>query len=122
MGNICRSPTAEAVFRHQVKTAGFEKVVHVDSAGTHDFHAGESPDGRAQNAAIQRGYDMKKLRARQVHIKDFNTFHHILAMDKDNFVKLRREYIDNFAALYAFEIPRHISLLKKRIKTESAVC
>jgi len=61
MGNICRSPTAEAVFRHQVKTAGFEKVVHVDSAGTHDFHAGESPDGRAQNAAIQRGYDMKKI-------------------------------------------------------------
>ena len=90
MGNICRSPTAEAVFRHQVKTAGFEKVVHVDSAGTHDFHAGESPDGRAQNAAIQRGYDMKKLRARQVHIKDFNTFHHILAMDKDNFAILNK--------------------------------
>ena len=81
MGNICRSPTAEVVFRHQVKAAGFEKMIHVDSAGTHDFHVGESPDGRAQNAAIQCGYDMKDLRARQVHIQDFNTFQHILAMD-----------------------------------------
>ncbi len=72
MGNICRSPTAEIVFRHQIKSAGFEKVIYVDSAGTHDFHAGESPDRRAQNAAIQRGYNMKELRARQVHIKDFS--------------------------------------------------
>ena len=90
MGNICRSPTAEIVFRHQIKTAGFEKVIHADSAGTHDFHIGESPDRRAQKAAIQRGYDMKELRARQVHIKDFNTFHHILAMDKHNFAILNK--------------------------------
>ena len=90
MGNICRSPTAEAVFRHQVKTAGFERIIHVDSAGTHDYHTGEPPDGRAQNAAIKRGYDMGGIRARQVHIKDFNSFHHILAMDKHNFAILNK--------------------------------
>ncbi len=91
MGNICRSPTAEAVFRHQVKTAGFDQAIHIDSAGTHDYHIGNPPDERAQNAALLRGYDMKKLRARQVQIGDFEAFHHILAMDEDNLALLKRQ-------------------------------
>ena len=90
MGNICRSPTAEAVFRHQVKTAGLEDVIYIDSAGTHDYHTGEPPDKRAQRAALQRGYEMKDLRARQVRKQDFEAFHHILAMDKDNLLLLRQ--------------------------------
>ena len=61
MGNICRSPTAEAVFRHQVKVAELDDVIEIDSAGTHDYHIGEPPDGRAQQAALRRGYEMKDL-------------------------------------------------------------
>lgn len=91
MGNICRSPTAEAVFRHQVKAAGFAEAIYIDSAGTHDYHIGEPPDQRAQNAAVQRGYEMKELRARQVQMKDFEVFHHILAMDKDNLAILKQQ-------------------------------
>lgn len=90
MGNICRSPTAEAVFRHQVKAADLEEVIEIDSAGTGDYHIGEPPDGRAQQAALRRGYEMKDLRARQVRMQDFETFHHILAMDRDNLAILKR--------------------------------
>jgi protein-tyrosine phosphatase len=91
MGNICRSPTAEAVFRHQVTAAGFENAVHIDSAGTHDYHIGEPPDARAQKAAARRGYDATELRARQVDETDFEVFDYILAMDKANLAILERE-------------------------------
>ena len=91
MGNICRSPTAEAVFRHQVGMAGIDRQLYIDSAGTHDYHIGGPPDERAQNAAQRRGYDMKGLRARQVQISDFETFHHILAMDEDNLTLLKQQ-------------------------------
>ncbi|MBA4143229.1 MAG: low molecular weight phosphotyrosine protein phosphatase [Nitrosospira sp.] len=91
MGNICRSPTAEAVFRYQVTTAGFEKAIHIDSAGTHDYHVGAPPDERAQKAAIRRGYDPKGLRARRVNENDFEFFHYILAMDRANLAVLERE-------------------------------
>jgi protein-tyrosine phosphatase len=91
MGNICRSPTAEAVFRHQVTAAGFENAIHIDSAGTHDYHIGERPDARAQKAAAQRGYDATELRARQVDETDFEVFDYILAMDKANLAILERE-------------------------------
>ncbi|MDN5881428.1 MAG: low molecular weight phosphotyrosine protein phosphatase [Nitrosospira sp.] len=91
MGNICRSPTAETVFRQQVKAAGFEKEVYIDSAGTHDYHVGEPPDGRAQKAAVRRGYDTKELRARQIHEGDFEFFHYILAMDRANLAILEQE-------------------------------
>lgn len=91
MGNICRSPTAEAVFRHQVRAAGFEEAIYIDSAGTHDFHTGEPPDERAQRAAVQRGYDARELRARQIHERDFEVFHYILAMDRGNLAILKRE-------------------------------
>ncbi len=91
MGNICRSPTAEAVFRHLVQAAGFEKEIHIDSAGTHDFHTGDPPDERAQRAAARRGYETNGLRARQVSEKDFEEFHYILAMDRANLAILQRE-------------------------------
>jgi protein-tyrosine phosphatase len=91
MGNICRSPTAEAVFRHQVEAAGLEEEIYIDSAGTHDYHIGEPPDERAQKAAGRRGYDTNGLRARRVNEKDFETFHYILAMDKSNLTLLEQE-------------------------------
>ena len=91
MGNICRSPTAEAVFRQQVKAAGYEKTIYIDSAGTHDYHIGAPPDERAQKAAVRRGYETHSLRARQVSEKDFYFFDYILAMDRANLAILKRE-------------------------------
>ena len=90
MGNICRSPTAEAVFRHYVETAGLAEKISIDSAGTHDYHIGDKPDARAQRAAQQRGYDMSGLRGRQVEEQDFRCFDYVLAMDSANLAILRR--------------------------------
>jgi low molecular weight protein-tyrosine phosphatase len=84
MGNICRSPTAEAVFRTRVDSAGLERRILIDSAGTHDYHIGEPPDMRAQQAAVRRGYDMSTLRGRQVEVADFGRFDYVLAMDNAN--------------------------------------
>ena len=78
-GNICRSPTAEGVFRHFADSAGVE--VEADSAGTHGYHIGEPPDPRTIAAAAKRGFDLKPLRARRVKHEDFNQFDLILAMD-----------------------------------------
>jgi len=89
MGNICRSPTAEAVFRQLVQDAGLEEVVHIDSAGTHDYHIGEAPDNRTQKAASKRGYDMSSLRGRQAETDDFTRFDYVLAMDEANLSILR---------------------------------
>jgi len=89
MGNICRSPTAEAVFRHFVENAGMSEHILIDSAGTHDYHVGDSPDSRAQRSAQQRGYDMSGLRGRQVGEGDFNRFDYVLAMDMANLQILR---------------------------------
>lgn len=84
MGNICRSPTAEAVLRHQLQRAGLGKQVKVDSAGTHGYHVGSPPDPRSQEHAALRGYDLAPLRARQVSTLDFQDFDLLLAMDGDN--------------------------------------
>lgn len=84
MGNICRSPTAEGVFRDLVGKAGLDFEVEVDSAGTHAYHIGEPPDQRSQSAALERGFDLSALRARQVEVTDFRRFDYILAMDADN--------------------------------------
>jgi len=89
-GNICRSPTAEGVFRHAVVSAGLAQKILVDSAGTHGYHLGHPPDCRTQLAAAQRGYDLANLRARQVTGQDFVEFDYILAMDLDNLSDLRR--------------------------------
>jgi protein-tyrosine phosphatase len=88
MGNICRSPTAEGVFRHLVREAGLAGAVRIDSAGTLDYHAGSPPDHRAQHHAARRGYDLSQLRARQVSVRDFEDFDLVLAMDWDNLAEL----------------------------------
>ena len=89
MGNICRSPTAEAVFKRLVEQAGLQDRILSDSAGTHDYHLGDAPDARAQEAASKRGYDMSGLRARQVTKADFENFDYLLAMDEHNLAMLK---------------------------------
>lgn len=89
MGNICRSPTAEGVFRKLIEEEGLVDHIHIDSAGTHAYHIGKSPDERAQRAAQSRGIDLSGLRARQVENSDFHEFDRILVMDRDNFDALR---------------------------------
>ncbi len=84
MGNICRSPTAHGVFRHKVQAAGLDARVQFDSAGTHNYHPGEPPDRRSQQAAALRGYDLSDLRARQLSEDDFVRHDLLLAMDWDN--------------------------------------
>jgi protein-tyrosine phosphatase len=84
MGNICRSPMAEGVFRHMVRQSGLDEVVRVASAGTHAFHLGEAPDKRAQAAASRRGYEIGDLRAAKVREKDIDDYDMVLAMDWDN--------------------------------------
>lgn len=90
MGNICRSPTAEVVFRRHVENAGLAGHILIDSAGTHGYHIGEPPDLRAQLAARQRGYEMGGLRGRQVEDGDFHRFDYMLAMDRANLAILQR--------------------------------
>jgi protein-tyrosine phosphatase len=106
MGNICRSPTADTVFKHQVKVAGLEKLIYIDSAGTHAYHVGDPPDRRAQQAALRRGYNMQGLRARRVAQEDFLRFHYILAMDHHNFAELRQDcppqYTDRLSLLMQY--------------------
>ena len=89
LGNICRSPTAEAVFRHLLKREAPQLRVEVDSAGTADYHVGDPPDPRSQRAALGRDIDMSGLRARQISPEDFMRFDFILAMDRDNLDDLR---------------------------------
>jgi protein-tyrosine phosphatase len=89
MGNICRSPTAEGVFTHQVEKAGLKHEISVDSAGTHSYHIGEPPDSRSQQAARKRNIDMSNLRARRVEIADFTKFDYIVAMDRYNYQCLK---------------------------------
>lgn len=84
MGNICRSPTAEGVFRHIVEQEGLDEHIHIDSAGTHAYHVGEQPDSRAQQTARSRGIDLSRQRARKVCHDDFEQFDYVLAMDNDN--------------------------------------
>ena len=90
MGNICRSPTAEGVFKSVVENAGLADRIISDSAGTGDYHIGEAPDPRAQSAALERGYDLSPLCARQVNLRDFSEFDHVLAMDEANLRQLKR--------------------------------
>ncbi|MCP5269061.1 MAG: low molecular weight phosphotyrosine protein phosphatase [Zoogloeaceae bacterium] len=90
MGNICRSPTAEGVFRQFLSQQNLLARVEVDSAGTHGYHVGESPDPRTQRAAASRGYDLSEIRARRVVLQDLEYFDLILAMDKNNLDALKR--------------------------------
>ena len=114
MGNICRSPTAHAVFRDHIAAAGLGTHVVVDSAGTHNYHPGAPADARSARHARERGYDLSALSARQIHAQDFIDADLILAMDWDNLAlledicppgqrhKLRR--LTEFCAQHAAEV------------------
>lgn len=102
MGNICRSPSAHAVFRNLIQRAGLQAHVAVDSAGTHDYHAGNPPDPRSQEHALRRGIDMSDLRARLLTQADFETFDLLLAMD-----------LENLATMEALSPPRHHGKLRR---------
>ncbi|MGC2167003.1 MAG: low molecular weight protein-tyrosine-phosphatase [Gallionella sp.] len=90
MANICRSPTAEAMFASKARKAGIVDSLTVDSAGTHDYRVGAPPDLRAQDAAFKRGYDLSAKRARLVNREDLAVNHYILAMDIKNLTVLHR--------------------------------
>jgi protein-tyrosine phosphatase len=90
LGNICRSPTAEAVLRALAAREAPELVLEIDSAGTAGYHVGQPPDPRTREAAARRGYDLSALRARVVEPADFERFDLILAMDRENLKVLRR--------------------------------
>jgi protein-tyrosine phosphatase len=88
MGNICRSPTAEAVFRYKAAEQGLD--LKIDSAGTLGSHAREKPDHRAQKAGMARGYSFDKIKARKVIVQDFEKYDLILAMDNQNIRELTK--------------------------------
>jgi protein-tyrosine phosphatase len=90
MGNICRSPTAQGVFEHLVKSQGLSDLIQVDSAGTHAYHIGNPPDQRSQAAAKDRGLDLSGQRARKIEVLDFERFDYILAMDRSNLQDLQQ--------------------------------
>ena len=90
LGNICRSPTAEVVFRDIAAREAPDLKFQVDSAGTAGYHIGEPPDPRTRAAALRRGYDLSPLRARIVEPGDFEQFDLLLAMDHENLAVLKR--------------------------------
>ena len=109
LGNICRSPTAEAVTRAKARLRGIE--IDIDSAGTGDWHIGKPPYGPMQVAARAQGYEMSDLRARQVRASDAQDFDLVIAMDEDNrrdLAHLNRPVVlftDYAAASAATEVP-----------------
>jgi protein-tyrosine phosphatase len=90
LGNICRSPAAEGIFRQKVKDAGLDNQIVVDSAGTGAWHAGDGPDNRMIRHALDRGYDLRDLEARQIQWpEDYKRFDYILTMDNSNLKNVR---------------------------------
>ena len=90
LGNICRSPTAEGVFRKLVREAGLSDEIKIDSAGTGAWHINQPPDQRSQDAALKRGIDLSAQRARKISIDDFNDFDYLVAMDISNISNLKK--------------------------------
>jgi len=109
MGNICRSPMAEGMFRHAIKEAGLENQVHIDSAGTHSYHVGSPPDPRAQQAIRKRGIDISGQRSRQVTEQDLAEYDYILVMDGAN----HNHLIRRASAAHKSKIRRLLSFSKK---------
>lgn len=89
LGNICRSPTAEGIFRHLVAEAGLTDRIGIDSAGTAGWHTGNGPDPRSCETAAKYGVDITGLRARQIHRDDFSRFRFIIALDRNNLMDIR---------------------------------
>jgi protein-tyrosine phosphatase len=94
MGNICRSPSAEAVFRQLTVAEGRANDFILDSAGTHSYHIGAKPDGRSIRAALKRNIEMSHLRARQVEAADWDRFDYLVVMDETNRGNLRKMFPD----------------------------
>ncbi len=115
MGNICRSPTAESVFRFHLEQAGLSAHVEVDSAGTHAYHVGAPPDPRAQAAAAKRGYDLSGLRGRQVQPRDFVEFDYILAMDRDNLAHLQAKCPPEHAHKLALFMSHSVNFVEREV-------
>lgn len=105
MGNICRSPLAEAVLRTKLAQAGLADLVLVDSAGTSEHHRGEAPDPRGVRCAEARGYSLKGLRSRPVVAADFDQFDLLLAMDRSNLEGLQRRSPEHAQAKLALLLP-----------------
>lgn len=103
LGNICRSPSAEGVFRSLVRGRGLEQLIGIDSAGTHGYHIGKAPDPRAVAAARRRGVDLSDLRVRQAVPDDFRRFDYVIAMDRSN--------LDDLAAICPAGATSHLHLL-----------
>ena len=91
LGNICRSPTAHAVFEYKLVQKNLQNVIEVDSAGTAAYHANNPPDQRSQREAEKRGYTLSHLKARQVTVDDYSYFDYILAMDYANLSQLQQD-------------------------------
>ena len=104
-GNICRSPTAEALFRHAVRTRGLETAFTHDSAGVASHHIGHAPDVRSQKATKDRGIDMSDLRARDIRPSDFYEFDLILAMDDSHLKALKKAAPADATAEIALYLP-----------------
>ncbi|MDF1662403.1 MAG: low molecular weight phosphotyrosine protein phosphatase [Planctomycetota bacterium] len=103
LGNICRSPTADGIFRHLVKAAQLGDQIRTDSCGTINTHAGESPDSRTQAHAKEHGYDLSMLRGRQFKKSDFEEFNYILCMDYENLANIKAlEPLESEAILQLF--------------------
>jgi len=98
MGNICRSPSAEGVFRKMVEDAGLSAAVEVDSAGTHAYHDSHPPDRRATDAAERRGFSLDDIHARRIHEDDYQRFDYILAMDQLNLHIIRENAVEEHSA------------------------
>lgn len=98
LGNICRSPTAEGVFRRRLEARGLSHRIEVDSCGIASWHQGKTPDPRTVEAAAQRGFDLSTLRARQLSAEDFHAFDFLLAMDHDNLSAMREQAPEGMSA------------------------
>lgn len=100
-GNICRSPTAEGVFRHLVREAGLEDSFHIEGAGTEGYHEGQPPDPRTIQKALEKGVDLSRQRARQLRGTDYSRFDYIYAMDRGHHRIIKSRAPENARAVLA---------------------
>lgn len=98
LGNICRSPTAEGIFKYKIAELGLGDQFEHDSAGTSAYHAGEEPDGRSQAKALEKGVDLSFIRSRQLIMEDYYAFDYIFAMDESNYQNIMDDYPSNSEA------------------------
>ena len=96
LGNICRSPTAQAIFEKRITEHGLEDLFKIDSCGTGSWHIGKMPDSRAIEAAEKRGYSLRHIRGRKMQTKDFDNFDYFIAMDRENLKEIERLLPENF--------------------------